>query len=739
MSISSIVNASMAPGASEPTSRRDFLKVGAALTLAIYLPGCSPDSSTDTSATATGATAFEPNAFVRIGADGNVTVISKHIEMGQGSYTGLATLVADELDAAWSQISVEGAPADAMRYANLAFGIQGTGGSTAIANSFEQYRQAGAAARAMLVAAAAKRWNVAAGEIQVAGGVISHAASKNTAGFGELVADAAALPVPTEIKLKDPKDFVFIGKPSARVDARAKSTGTAKYTQDMQLPGMLTALIMHPPRFGSKVKSFDATKTKAVKGVVNVVMFETPVSTGVAVLANDFWSAKKGRDVLTVEWDETNAFKQGSAEILADYRKLAATPGTVARNDGDVEAAFKQAARVIEATYEVPFLAHSSMEPLNCVVQLGEGSCEIWNGEQFQTTDQAAVARLLGVPPENVKINMLFAGGSFGRRANPLADYLLEAAAIAQAAATTVPVKMVWTREEDTQGGFFRPLYVHAVKAGLDAKGNIIAWQQRIVGQSIMSDGPMAAMVQNGIDPTSVEGAANLPYAIPNLRVELHTTKIGVPIQWWRSVGSSHTAYVTECFLDELAQATGKDPFELRRSLLTQHPRHLAALELAAEQAGWGKPLGNGRARGIAVHESFGTVVAQVAEVTRTGQSYKLDRVVCTVDCGVAVNPNIIAMQMESGIGYGLSAALMGAITLKDGVVEQSNFHQYPVLRINQMPVVEVHIVPSANKPSGVGEPATPVIAPALINALMVLTRKPVRALPLSKQGIQMA
>ena len=737
MSTKHIENAS----AREATSRRDFLKVGAVLTLAIYLPGCSPGDDKGAGAAASGATKFEPNAFVRIGADNTVTVISKHIEMGQGTYTGLATLVAEELDAAWSQISVEGAPADAKRYGNLAMGgIQGTGGSTAIANSYEQYRQAGAAAKAMLVAAAANRWKVAAGEIQVAGGVVSHAASMKTAAFGDLVADAAALPVPTDIKLKDPKDFVYIGKAvTARVDARAKSTGTAKYTQDVQLPGMLTAVIMHPPRFGSKVKSVDDTKARAIKGVVNVVTFVTPVSTGVAVLANDFWSAKKGRDALAVEWDETNAFSQGSAEIMADYRKLAKTPGAVARNDGDVDAAFKKAARVIEATYEVPFLAHSSMEPLNCVVQISENACEIWNGEQFQTLDQGAVAKLLGMPPENVKFNMLFAGGSFGRRANPLGDYVLEAAAIAKAAATPMPVKMVWTREEDTKGGFYRPAYVHQFKAGLDKDGTIVAWHQRIVGQSIMGGGPMQGMVQNGIDPTSVEGAANLPYTIPNLRVELHTTTIGVPIQWWRSVGSSHSAYAIECFLDELAKATNKDPFELRRGLLANHPRHKAVLELAAEKAEWSKPLAAGRTRGIAVHESFGTVVAEVAEVTKTAAGYKLDRVVCSVDCGVAVNPNIIAMQMESGIGYGLSAALSGAITLKGGLVEQSNFHQYTVLRMNQAPAIEVHIVPSTEKPTGVGEPGTPVIAPALVNALMASTGKPIRALPLSAQGIKMA
>ncbi len=717
-------------------SRRDFLKVGAALTLAIYLPGCSPDESVTDAAN---TSPFAPNAFVRIGADGKVVVISKHLEMGQGTYTGLATLVADELDADWSQVSVEGSPADNKTYANLAFGMQGTGGSTAIANSFEQYRQAGAAARAMLVSAAAARWEVGADQITVSGGRISHAGSDRSATFGELVADAAKLPVPTDIPLKDPADFVFIGKDVARVDARAKSTGTATYTQDIQLPDMLTAVVAHPPRFGSKVKSFDATAAKAVKGVVNVVQFETPVTTGVAVLATDFWSAKKGRDALTVEWDETNAFRQGSAEIAADYRKLAATAGAVARNEGDVDAAFKKATRVIEATYEVPFLAHASMEPLNCVVQLGENTCEMWNGEQFQGLDQGAVAGVLGIPPENVRLNMLYAGGSFGRRANPLSDYVMEAAAIAKAADTRQPVKMVWTREDDTQGGFYRPLYVHALKAGLDAQGNIIAWQQRIVGQSIMGGGPMAAMVQNGIDPTSVEGASNLPYAIPNLRVELHTTQIGVPIQWWRSVGSSHTGFVTECFLDELAHATKKDPYELRKSLLSQHPRHLAALELAATNGGWGQALPAGKARGIAVHESFGTVVAQVSEVTKTGQSYKLDKVTCAVECGVAVNPNIIAMQMESGIGYGLSAALNGAITLKDGIVEQTNFHQYPVLRINQMPAIDVHIVPSTNKPSGVGEPGTPVIAPALVNALRVLTGKPVHALPLSTQGIEMA
>ncbi|MEW6690405.1 MAG: molybdopterin cofactor-binding domain-containing protein, partial [Pseudomonadota bacterium] len=380
---------------------------------------------------------------------------------------------------------------------------------------------------------------------------------------------------------------------------------------------------------------------------------------------------------------------------------------------------------------------HACMEPMNCVVRLGADGIEVWNGEQLHTGDQHALAALLGLKPEQVQIHMLYAGGSFGRRANPLSDYVLEAAAIAKAAGGKAPVKLAWTREDDMKGGFYRPMNYHVLKAGLDAAGNLIAWQHRIVGQSILAGTAFEPMlVKNGVDATSVEGASTLPYAIPNLAVDLHSPKLGVPVQWWRSVGSTHTAFSTECFLDEIAGATGKDPFELRRSLLAKHPRHKAVLELAARKAGWGKPLARGRARGIAVHESFNTFVAQVAEVSRRKDGFHIERVVCAVDCGIAVNPQIVAMQMESGIGYGLSAALTGAITLKDGVVEQSNFNDYPVLRINEMPRIEVHIVRSTEKPTGVGEPATPVIAPALANALYALTGKPVRALPLSAQGL---
>ena len=714
-------------------SRREFLKGSGGLALGLYLPQSLAQSGPGRTVSTDVASPFSPNAFIRISADNTVTVIVKHLEMGQGTYTGLPTLVAEELDADWSQIRAEGAPADAKQYNNLFWGeAQGTGGSTALANSYEQLRKAGAAARAMLVAAAAEKWKAPPAEIRISHGTLYWKNQRAT--FGQLAADAAKQKVPEDVTLKNPKDFIYIGKPARRLDARAKSTGSAQFTQDVKLPGMLTAVVLHPPRFGATLKSFDAAKAKAVKGVVDVVAFSTPVSNGVAVLAKDYWTAKKGRDALTAEWDESNAFKLGSAEILAEYKKLAATPGTAARKEGDTEAALKTASRTLEAAYEFPYLAHAAMEPMNCVVKLDGAGCEIWNGEQFQTVDQMLVAKVLGLEPGQVKLNQIYAGGGFGRRANPHSDYLVEAAAIAKAA--RVPVKLVWGREDDMRAGWYRPMYYHTLKAGLDASGNLVAWQHVIVGQSILTGTAFEGMmVKDGVDATSVEGAANLPYAIPNLAVSLHSPKIGVPVQWWRSVGSTHTAFATECFLDEIARETKKDPFELRRALLAKHPRHKAVLELAAEKAGWGKPLQAGRARGIAVHESFNTFVAQVVELSKD----RIERVVCAVDCGVAVNPNIVAMQMESGIGYGLSAALRGAITLKDGVVEQSNFHDYPVLRMNEMPRIETYIVPSQEKPSGVGEPSTPVIAPALANAILALQGKPMRALPLSTQGFTLA
>jgi isoquinoline 1-oxidoreductase subunit beta len=656
--------------------------------------------------------------------------------MGQGTYTGLPTLVAEELDADWSQVRVEAAPADAAKYNNLLWGpAQGTGGSTALANSWQQLRQAGATARAMLVAAAAEKWQVPVSEVRVSKGVVSTKNHKAT--FGQLAADAAKQKVPADVKLKDPSRYVYIGKSAPRLDARDKSTGRARFTQDVKLPGLLTAVVLHPPRFGAKLKSFDAAEAKAIPGVVDAVAFATPATNGVAVLAKDYWTAKKGRDALKAEWDDSSAFKGSSAELLSEYRRLAGTPGKPARKEGDAQAALAGAAKTLEAVYEFPYLAHAAMEPMNCVVQLSAGQCEVWNGEQFQTVDQSALAGLLGLKPEQVKLNQLYAGGSFGRRANPQSDYLLEAAAIAKATAGKFPVKLVWGREDDMRAGYYRPMYVHALKAGLDAKGNIVAWQHTIVGQSILTGTAFEPMmVKDGIDATSVEGAANLPYAIPNLSVTLHSPRVGVPVQWWRSVGSTHTAFASECFLDECARAAGKDPLALRRALLARHPRHLAALNLAVQHAG---PPRKGVARGIAVHESFNTVVAQVVELTRRKDAFKIQRVVCAVDCGIAVNPDVVAAQMESGIAYGLSAALSGAITLDDGMVQQSNFHDYPVLRAAQMPKIETVFVASKSSPTGVGEPSTPVIAPALANALLAMTGKPVRSLPLSAQDLRFA
>ncbi len=707
-------------------SRRDFIKAGAGLTLGIYL--------TPMLALAEGkeqtATVLAPNAFVRIGTDNIVTVISKHTEMGQGVYTGLATLVAEELDAAWSQVRVEGAPADTKRYANLFMGIQITGGSNSIANSYLQMRQAGAAARQMLVAAAAKRWQVSADQITVDAGVVRAGGHKAT--FGELAEAAALEPVPTETKLKEPKDFKLIGKKAARKDIREKINGTAQFTRDVKLPGMLTAVVAHPPRFGAKLVRFDATPAKAIAGVTDVV----EIPTGVAVLATDFWSAKKGRDALLIEWDETNAFKLGSAEIFAQYRQLAEQPGTVARNDGDAVATLAAATNRIEASYEFPFLAHAAMEPMDCVVKLGADTCEIWNGEQFQTVDQQLAARVVGLGSKAVKINMLYAGGSFGRRANPAADYVVEAASIAKAISGRAPIKLCWTREDDMRAGYYRAMFVHKVSAGLNQFGIAQAWQQRIVGQSLMAGTSMEQFIKNGIDGTSVEGSANLPYAIPNVAVELHSPKLPVPVQWWRSVGSTHNAYVVETMLDEFAHIAKRDPVDYRRNLLQNKRRHLDVMNLVAQKSGWDKPLpagkaGERRGRGIAVHESFNTFVAQVAEVTlKKDGSFHVDRVVCAVDCGVAINPDNIRAQMEGGIIFGLSAALSGAITFKDGAVEQSNFDDYPVLRMNQSPRIEVHIVPSAEAPTGVGEPGVPPIAPAVANALFAASGKRLRRLP---------
>jgi isoquinoline 1-oxidoreductase beta subunit len=601
----------------------------------------------------------------------------------------------------------------------------------------------------MLVAAAAQEWKVPADSITVSKGVVRGKGGHH-ASFGQLAHKAAQQPVPQDVALKDPKDFVLIGKQQLhRKDHADKTNGTAVFTQDYKLPGMLVAVVAHPQRFGAVPKSVNADKARAVANVVEVVQFGGDGKTrfsGVAVLAKNTWAARSGRDALEIEWDESQAFKLGSEQILAQYKEMAGKDGLVARKEGDAAAAFAaKPAKLLEAEYELPYLAHSAMEPLNCLVTLGDGSCDIVNGEQMHTPDQGAVAALLGIGPDQVHITQLYAGGSFGRRANPHADYVLEAVAIAKAArdqGVKAPVKLVWTREDDTRAGYYRPAFYHKAKLGLDEGGKLLAWQHHIVAQSIIKGTAFEPfMVKDGIDAASVEGVADMAYAVPNLKIELSTPdNIGVPVQWWRSVGHSANAFVKESLIDEAALAAGQDPYQYRRALLAGAPRLKGVLELAAAKAGWEQPLkpgasGEKRGRGIAVHESFNTYVAQVAEVTvKADGSFRVDRVVCAVDCGLAINPDIVHAQMQGGLGYGLSAALHGAITLKDGVVQESNFHQYIPLRINEMPAVEVHIMPSAEKPTGVGEPGTPPIAPALCNALAMATGKRIRKLPIADQ-----
>jgi isoquinoline 1-oxidoreductase beta subunit len=498
---------------------------------------------------------------------------------------------------------------------------------------------------------------------------------------------------------------------------------------DVRLPGMLTAVVARAPLFGGTVKSFDAAKAKAVPGVRHVVQ----IPTGVAVVAENTWAAIKGREALAIQWDDSKAEKRGTRELMEEYHRLADQAGPVAAKRGDIAAGFSSAAKTVEARFDFPYLAHAPMEPLDCVVRLMPTSCEIWAGDQFQTIDQANAAAALGLKPQQVKINTVFAGGSFGRRATITSDYVAEGVQVARALKGVAPVRLVWTREDDIRGGRYRPLTHHWLKAAIGADGMPAAWQHRIVTQSILGGTPFEAMmVKDGIDATSVEGASTLPYAIPNFQVELHTAKAGVPVLWWRSVGSTHTAFSTEVLIDELARAVGKDPVNYRLTLLKEHPRHAAVLALAADKAGWGKALPAGRFRGVAVHESFRSYVAEVAEVSVAGDgSFKVERVVCAVDCGIAVNPDVIRAQMEGGIGYGLSAALAEQVTLVGGKVVQSNFHDYTPLRITDMPKVEVHIVRSTAAPTGVGEPGVPPVAPAVANALAGARNKPVRALPL--------
>lgn len=712
----------------ENVSRRKFLKsgalIGGGLVVAFVVPGANRFALAQEPA-AVASAGFVPNAFLRIGADDSITVLLAHSEMGQGIWTTLSMLIAEELDADWSKIKVEHAPA-APAYANTVFGMQGTGGSTTTWSEFDRYRNAGATARALLVQAAAARFGVAAADCRTENGEVI--AGDKRARFGELADDAAKLGAPTDVALKDPKDWKLIGKGAKRLDGLDKITGRAVFGMDVQFDGLLTALVARAPVFGGKLVTLDAAAAKAVPGVRHVVQ----VPSGVAVVADHFWAAKLGRDALNLEWDLGPHAGLDSAALRAEFQRLAGTPGTTAATVGDAATALTGAGKLVEAEYAVPYLAHAPMEPLNCTVKIAADRCDVWTGTQFQTLDQVHTAQIVGLKPEQVFIHTTFLGGGFGRRATAESDFVVEAVHVAKAAG--VPVKTVWTRDDDIRGGYYRSAFLHRAKVALGEDGLPTAWHQVLVGQSLAVGTPLAAMmIHNGVDHTSVEGVADSPYlkAVANHQVELHSPETGVKVLWWRSVGHSHTAFAMESLVDELAHAAGQDPVDYRRTLLKNEPRHLGVLNLAAEKAGWGQPLPEGRGRGIAVHASFGSFCAQVAEVSLVNGAPRVHRVVVAVDCGMAVNPDNVAAQMESCVAFGLSAALHSRLSFKDGRVQESNFHDFRILRLADMPAVEVHILNSGEKMGGIGETGVPPVAPAVANAVFALTGQRLRELPL--------
>ena len=713
--------------------RRDFLKTGAAigggLLLNLYVPDWAPARAAQSTT--------QPvvlNAFVHIGNDDLVTVVSNHSEMGQGIYTSLPMLIGEELEADWSKIRVQAAPVAAV-YNHTVYGIQMTGGSTTTNSEYDRFRKMGAMARVMLISAAAQSWGVDTKSCHAEKGFVVHGASGRRASFGNLAEAAAKLEPPKDVALKDPKDFTIIGKSMQRLDTPSKTNGTAQFGLDVYIPGMLTAVVARSPVFGGKVSSFNGDKAKAVPGVVNVL----EVPSGIAVIANGFWPAKLGREKLDIVWDEGPGGEISTVGMREQYAALSKNPGTVARKVGDPATALAGAAKTITAEYEVPYLSHSMMEPLNTVVDLHDDHCEIWTGTQFQTGDRAAAAAVAGLKPAQVDLHTTLLGGGFGRRANPASDFVSEAVHVAKVA--KAPVKVVWTREDDIRGGWYRPMWYDHFAAGLDASGNPVAWTHTIVGQSIF-DGTMFASfgIKDGVDAASVEGAADIIYSIPNIQVDLHSPKNEVPVQWWRSVGHSHTGFSVEAFLDEVAHAGGKDPYQLRRALLANQPRMLAVLDLAVEKAHWGGPLPRGHARGVATHFSFDSYVAQVAEVSveKDGR-VRVHRIVAAVDCGRTVNPDTVKAQLEGGIIFGLTAALKTEITLDKGRVQQRNFNDYPMVRMFESPEIEVHIVPSTEKPTGVGEPGVPPVAPAVANAIFAATGKRVRRLPIKPEDLRSA
>jgi isoquinoline 1-oxidoreductase subunit beta len=715
-------------------SRRRFLQgTTASLVLGMYLPMLSKN------ALAKNATdQLTANAFVKIASDSTVTVLIKHIEFGQGAFTGLASLVAEELNADWSQMRAEHAPANAELYKNIFFGdLQGTGGSTGLANSYLTMRQAGASAKALLIAAAAKMWGIDVKQITIENGLVKHVSSGHQATFGELVAIANTLPLPTAApNLKSPDQFKFIGKDLAKLDTLDKTLGQTQYTQDIHIERMLTAVVAHPPLFGAKLQTVDDSATRKIVGVIDVKRLPN----GVAVYAKNTFSAIKGRNALKLTWDTTQAETRSSPKLVQLFSQTAKQDGLSVVNKGDAKQVLSQAKNSVNIELQFPYLAHAPMEPLDAVMLQQGDKISCWFGCQMPTIDQQAIAQVFSVPPSNVNIQTQLAGGSFGRRVTQDSSFAIEAALVTRSYGNGVPIKTVWTREDDIQGGYYRPMSVHNISTAIGNNGEIQAWKHTIAVQSLLKGSPFEAMMENGIDPSSVEGVSDLRYEVPNLDVSVHNMEVGVPVLWWRSVGHTHTAYAVETVIDILLERTERDPINGRIALLGDKPREigvLKAVKVLADKAG---DIPQGRARGVAVVQSFGSYVAQIAEVSKGDNGLpKVHRVWCAVDCGLAVNPNIIKAQMEGGLGFGLDAILYGEISLDNsGKVEQTNFHNYATLRINNMPQVEVMIIASEAAPSGVGEPGTPPIGPAVSNAWRRLTGQYVTTLPFSK-GVKLA
>jgi isoquinoline 1-oxidoreductase beta subunit len=724
-------------------SRRTFLKVSTAAGGGLLVSFSLPAKMRGSASAAAAAAPFSPNAFVRIDRDGRVTLTMHQVEMGQGTYTSMSMLIAEELAVDLNRVRLEHAPPDDTRYANPLVGFQMTGGSTSVRGAWEPLRRAGATARIMLVSAAAKTWQVDPTSCRAEKGAVIHGPTGRRLMYGALVDAAATLPVPATVALKSPSDFKLIGTPAKRLDTPAKVNGTAQYSIDVRIPGMRIATVATCPVFGGTLAGVDDSRARAIRGVHQVVRLDNAV----AVVGAHMWAAKQGLAALSIQWNEGPYAQLGTADIVRQLEVASQTPGVVARKTGDVAGALASAASKVEAVYQLPFLAHATMEPANCTVHVRPDRCEVWVGTQVLSRAQAVAAQVAGLPLEKVRVHNHLLGGGFGRRLE--VDYVAQAVAIAKQ--VRGPVKVVWSREEDIQHDVYRPYYYDRLAAGLDSGGKPIAWSHRVTGSSILARFA-PSLSRNGLDFDAVEAAADLPYALPNVLVEYVRQEPAGEIDswarsvgplmttWWRGVGPTHNVFVVESFIDELAAAAKQDPLEYRRRLLGESPRARRVLELAAAKAGWGQALPAGRGRGLSVQHAFGSYVAQVAEVAVSKEGdVRVERVVCAVDCGIVVNPDTVRAQMEGGIIFGITGALFGEITLKDGRVEQSNFHNYRTLRINEVPDIDVHLVESTETPGGIGEPGTSAAAPAVCNAIFAATGKRVRKLPVDPAQLRSA